>query len=173
MILFIAIPLSEKVRAHIRHVQDTFRNQAVTGKYSPTENFHITLAYIGEYDDSDEVLDLLSQVSFDPFTITMDHIGCFDDLWWVGPQQSQELNNLAKSVRHVLADAGISYDRRKFNAHITFLRRATFHKGSSPRSLSIDSISMPVTKFSLIVSTRGKNDMIYTEIGAIEAQPLE
>ena len=172
MILFIAIPLSNEMRSATANMQDAFRWQSVSGNYSPVENFHITLAYIGEYPDPDEVLDLLSNVTFEPFTITMDKIGCFDDLWWMGLAESRELENLVKSVRHVLADAGISYDKRRFKAHITFLKRAVFPEGSHASHLSMPPVSMKVTKFSLMLSTRGKKDMIYTELGAIEAKEV-
>ncbi len=172
MRLFIAIPLSNEMRSAIQNMQDAFRWQSVSGNYSPVENLHITLAFIGEYPDPDEVLDALSDVTFEPFTITMDKVGCFDDLWWTGLAESRELENLVKSVRHVLADAGIPYDKKKFKAHITFLRRAAFPEERRASHLSMPPVSMEVTKFSLMLSTRGKKGMIYTELGAVEAEEV-
>ena len=114
MRLFIAIQLNQKMKQLVSDVQDTFRWQQVKGNYTPEENLHITLAFIGEYGDPDEILELMQKVSFKSFSITMDKVGCFDELWWTGLEESSELEALVKNIRHVLADAGIPYDKKKF-----------------------------------------------------------
>ena len=48
MRLFIAIQLNQKMKQLVSDVQDTFRWQQVKGNYTPEENLHITLAFIGE-----------------------------------------------------------------------------------------------------------------------------
>ena len=121
MRLFIAIQLNQKMKQLVSDVQDTFRWQQVKGNYTPEENLHITLAFIGEYGDPDEILELMQKVSFKSFSITMDKVGCFDELWWTGLEESNELETLVKSIRHVLADAGIPYDKKKFKAHVSCL----------------------------------------------------
>ncbi len=100
MRLFIAIQLSEEMKASIRDVQEQFKEQGVKGNYTPAENMHMTLAFIGEYNDPDRVLEALEAVEFEPFTITMNHVGNFDDLWWTGITESNELSNLVKKIRH-------------------------------------------------------------------------
>ena len=57
------------------------RNQHVGGNYTPAENLHITLAFIGEYPNSEEVMDALSSIKFKPFTINLDGFGCFGNLF--------------------------------------------------------------------------------------------
>lgn len=63
MRLFIAIQLNQKIKQLVSDVQDTFRWQQVKGNYTPEENLHITLAFIGEYGDPHEILELM-QMSF-------------------------------------------------------------------------------------------------------------
>ena len=84
MRLFIAIQLSEEMKDLIGNVQDAYRRSGVRGNYTPRENLHLTLAFIGEYGDPDEVLDAMERVSFQPFEITMDRLGSFGDLQWAG-----------------------------------------------------------------------------------------
>ena len=170
MRLFIAIQLNEEMRNLLGDIQDSYRRMAVRGNYTPAENLHLTLAFIGEYDDPDKVLEALETVSFQPFRISLDRTGCFGDLHWAGIADSPQLENLVKQIRHALADAGIPFDKKRFRAHITFLRRATFPRGAKTPFPGIKTANMLVEEFALMCSTRGKHGMIYTKIGAVEAR---
>ncbi len=48
MRLFIAVQLSEPMRGAISKVQDGLLRLGVRGSYTPRENLHLTLAFIGE-----------------------------------------------------------------------------------------------------------------------------
>ena len=170
MRLFIAIQLIEEMRNLLGDIQDSYRRMAVRGNYTPAENLHLTLAFIGEYDDPDKVLEALEAVSFQPFRISLDRTGCFGDLHWAGIADSPQLENLVKQIRHALADAGIPFDKKRFRAHITFLRRATFPRGAKTPFPGIKTANMLVEEIALMCSTRGKHGMIYTKIGAVEAR---
>ena len=170
MRLFIAIQLNEEMRNLLGDIQDSYRRMAVRGNYTPAENLHLTLAFIGEYDDPDKVLEALEAVSFQPFRISLDRTGCFGDLHWAGIADSPQLDNLVKQIRHALANAGIPFDKKRFRAHITFLRRATFPRGAKTPFPGIKTANMLVEEIALMCSTRGKHGMIYTKIGAVEAR---
>ena len=67
-------------------------------------------------------------------------------------------------LRHALAEGGIPFDRKRFSPHITLLRRAD--TGGRPRpGLAIPPVGMTVRRAALMRSDRGKDGMIYTEIG--------
>ena len=170
MRLFIAIQLNEEMRNLLGDIQDSYRRMAVRGNYTPAENLHLTLAFIGEYDDPDKVLEALETVSFQPFRISLDRTGCFGDLHWAGIADCPQLDNLVKQIRHALANAGIPFDKKRFRAHITFLRRATFPRGAKTPFSGIEPANMQVEEIALMCSTRGKHGMIYTKIGAVEAR---
>ena len=170
MRLFIAIQLNEEMRNLLGDIQDSYRRMAVRGNYTPAENLHLTLAFIGEYDDPDKVLEALEAVSFQPFRISLDRTGCFGDLHWAGIADSPQLDNLVKQIRHALANAGIPFDKKRFRAHITFLRRATFPRAATTPFPGIKAANMLVEEIALMCSTRGKHGMIYTKIGAVEAR---
>ena len=170
MRLFIAIQLNEEMRNLLGDIQDSYRRMAVRGNYTPAENLHLTLAFIGEYDDPDKVLEALEAVSFQPFRISLDRTGCFGDLHWTGIADSPQIDNLVKQIRHALANAGIPFDKKRFRAHITFLRRATFPRGAKTPFPGIKTANMLVEEIALMCSTRGKHGMIYTKIGAVEAR---
>ena len=169
MRLFIAIQLSEEAKQQIEDVKTVFRWQNIQGNYVPKENLHITLAFIGEYSDPDRVMELLEGISFQPFEISISGVCCSDTSWWADVENCPELESLARQIRHVLADAEIPFDKKKFNPHVTFLRKPDYSNGRIAH-INVKPVNMEVSCFSLMQSTQGKNSMIYTELGSVEAQ---
>ena len=162
MRLFIAIRLSEPIRAALIRAQEDMRAQRVAGRYAPPENLHLTLAFIGEYPDGEDVLEVLP--AFRPFPLRLSGYGAFGDLWWAGIERSAELTRYAGSLRRALSGAGIPFDRKRFSPHITLVRGA-----SGTPVLELPETEMTVSRISLMRSDRGKNGMVYTEIGGIDA----
>lgn len=169
MRLFLAALPEDAVVQRVAAVQQAFRRAHVHGNYTPPENLHLTLAFIGDYHDPDAVLEAMARVSFAPFTVTLDHIGCFGDLWWAGVQESLALNALSQRLRRALADAGIPFDKKSFRPHMTFLRNASGLREHLQPEPQLPPTRMPVEGVSLMLSTRGKNGMLYTELGYASA----
>ena len=165
MRLFLAIQLSPSMKDALVNAQNALYERGVRGNYSPEENLHLTLAFIGEYPDAERVLEALSAVTFAPFPLRLEGMGCSGDLWWAGMQASAPLAALARKVRHALAEHGVPYDRKRFSPHITLLRKA---RGQVP-GVEIAPAAMTVDAVSLLRSDRGKSGMIYTELGRIPA----
>ena len=163
MRLFIAIQLSDGMRAALGEVQDDLYRQGVRGNYTPAENLHLTLAFIGEYGDPERVLDVIRSVPFAPFELRLEGIGAFGDLWWVGLERSEALQNYVRKLRRALAEADIPFDRKRFTPHITLLRRANADMARL-RGITVERVGITVDHPSLIRSDRGKGGMIYTEI---------
>ncbi len=145
-------------------IQEQLKQNNVHGNYTKPENLHLTLAFIGEYSDSDGVLDTLSMLHFKPFEMRLDRPGSFGRLWWVGISAPELLPNCASQIRHYLADANIPFDRKKFSPHITLVREPD--KSAIPE-ITIPDAAMTVGEISLMRSDKGKRGMIYTEIGVI------
>ena len=166
MRLFVAVRLSDEMREALLSAQNALFDRGVRGNFTPEENLHLTLAFIGDYPDAGPVLDTLEKVAFRPFALTLEGLGCFGDLWWAGLRGSAPLEALARRVRRALAEAEIPFDRKRFSPHVTLIRRAS---GKLP-GIRIPPASMRVEAFSLMRSDRGKRGMIYTELGLIEAR---
>jgi len=165
MRLFIAIQLSDEMKAALLDVQDAMAVRGVRGNYSPEENLHLTLAFIGEYPDAEPVLDALGAVTFSPFELSLNGIGCFGDLWWAGLRESLPLSAVARRVRRALAENGIPFDRKRFSPHITLIRKTS----RSAAGIRVAPAGMTVNTISLMRSDRGRNGMLYTELGSVEA----
>ena len=155
MRLFVAIRLSPRMRDALLDMQDAMRAQRLRGNYTPAENLHLTLAFIGDYPDPDDV----PLPEFTPFDMKLSGYGNFGDLWWVGIGKNPALDACVRRLRRDLADAGIPFDRKAFSPHITLLRRA-----AGCPALTVPEIGMTVDHISLMRSERGKHGMIYTEV---------
>ncbi len=168
MRLFLALNPTPSFRDALLHVQHRLDSEGVQGRYTSEENLHLTLAFIGEYPDPDEVLEALASVAFSPFPLTLEGIGTFGDLWWAGVASSPALDTLARRVRRALAENDIPFDRKKFSPHLTLLRKAV--ATADIPEIQVPAVTMNVDHFSLMRSDRGKHGMIYTELGAISCE---
>lgn len=163
MRLFIAIQLEDNIKAALSEAQNELRKRGFIGRYTDLTNTHLTLAFIGEYNDPDSVLEATEQVRIEPFEMTLGgYIGSFGDLLWAGIEREPLLDKLAKRLRHALAEARIPYDRKSFAPHITLLRNAKGKRGFS--DIEVSKESMPVCRISLMRSELGKHGAVYTEI---------
>ena len=166
MRLFVAIRLSEELKTALCQTQREMEARGIRGKFSPEENLHLTLAFIGDYPEAEPVLDALRTVRFRPFALSLDGIGCFGDLWWAGIRDSAALTAVARRVRRALAENGIPFDRKRFSPHITLIRKAS----KAAAGVSVPPAEMTVGALSLMRSDRGRNGMLYTELGTVEAE---
>lgn len=165
MRLFIAIQFNDEIIGTLTELQNDLREQGMEGNYSSIENLHLTLAFIGEYSDPEEVLDALEETDFRPLSIRLEGVGSFGDTFWAGISENRPLMSYVKRLRKVLSDHKIPFDRKRFNPHITLVRKAAYDKGLP--AVSIPEKEMLVERISLMRSDRGKHGMIYTEVGCI------
>ena len=166
MRLFIAINLNDEMKDALMDIQDAMRNYGIRGRETVPENMHLTLAFIGEYDDPDQVKEIVDSIEIRPFEILLSGVGAFKDLWWVGLDNSAPLQAVSRRLRRALAEAGIPFDRKKFSPHITIIRRGEGKLSEEARGEIGEyfGASMTVDHISLMRSDRGKNGMMYTEL---------
>ena len=62
MRLFIAIRLSDEMKKALVTCMHDLKKQGVEGNYVPAQNLHMTLAFLGEYDDPAKVKDVIRKV---------------------------------------------------------------------------------------------------------------
>ena len=119
--LFVALSLPEIVADALTTLQ-----YGVDGaRWRPEENFHLTLAFIGETDRHgfDDAVDALSQIDAPAFDLCLSGIGFFCDrkprALWAGTKPCDGLVHLQSKVETALRRAGFELERRKFVPHVT------------------------------------------------------
>ena len=170
MRLFIAILFEDDTIKSMQEVQERLRDAGIEGRFMPRENLHMTLAFIGDYGEPDDVLEVMDEIPFKPFCVNTDRIYPFRDMYMMSFAESDDLSTYVRRLRRALAQADIPYDRKKFVPHVTLVREVS----SKVNDLIIPDISEPVTiqvrGISLMRSEFGKNGMIYTEIGYVDGR---
>ena len=166
MRLFISINLNDEMKDALIDIQETMRVYGIHGNETVPDNMHLTLAFIGEYDDPDHVKRVVDSIEIRPFEIRLKGIGAFRDLWWAGIENSAPLMAVSRRLRRALAEADIPFDRKKFSPHITIIRRAAGRLSEVPEEEIAAHFGgvMTVDHISLMRSDRGRHGMIYTEL---------
>ena len=169
MRMFIAIQLNDDMKDVLQAMQDYMRSRGVKGNYTKRENLHLTLAFIGEFDDPGVVLEAIDRAKLRPFEIALSGTGSFRSLWWAGIDGGIALQSFARRLRRELDAAGIPYDRKKFSPHITLIRKPECCGTDTAQDIlaaltDTKEIRMTADHVSLMRSDRGEHGMIYTEL---------
>lgn len=109
----------------------------------------MTLAFIGDYGNPDEVLDVMGQVEFRPIEMSLDGVGSFGELFWAGLAANPQLVGYVKRLRRTLFEQGIPFDRKQFSPHITLIRKYSCRGGREIPVSDPPKGSMIATKVSL------------------------
>lgn len=160
MRLFIAVQLSDEMKASVTGTMHELKKAGVKGSYVPSQNLHLTLAFIGETKEAEAIKAAMQTISFKPFRLTLSEMGTFGDLLWVGLKGNQGLSALVRAVRGALDATGISYDDKKFVPHITVVRNMS----GNYRQTAPPSGEMMVKKISLMKSDLKDGKRVYTEL---------
>ena len=161
MRLFIAIDLSDEMKKALVGCMHDLKKQGVEGNYVPAQNLHMTLAFIGEYDDPAKVKAVIRKVPLTPFRLSLSDSGSFGNILWAGVKGNQKLKTYVKDLREALAAEGIPFDKDKFVPHITLIRKTSAKK---PYQIHMPKADMMVTKVSLMKSEQKTGKVVYKEI---------
>lgn len=119
--LFAAVEIPQSIRLRLSLLQG-----GVPGaKWSPPENLHLTLRFIGDVDEAtaSDIDDVLSQLRSPSFEITLKGAGEFGGndphALWVGVAHCPGLSHLAAKIERALQRAGRPAETRKYAPHVT------------------------------------------------------
>ncbi|MBQ5565256.1 MAG: RNA 2',3'-cyclic phosphodiesterase, partial [Clostridia bacterium] len=116
MRLFIAVKFEQNIIDELTSIQNALRTLNFKGRYSSVENLHLTLAFIGEYQNPDDVINAMEKIQCKQFDISLSgYLGNFGNLIWAGMERTPELDSYAKKLRYALADSNIPFDKKNFN----------------------------------------------------------
>lgn len=119
--LFVALPIPEEVVEQILPVQRGLKG----AKWSPRENLHITLRFIGDVDaHQGQAIDaLLADIHLPPFEISLQGSGYFGGRTphaaWLGVAENPALLALQKKCERVCRQSGLAPDPRSYTPHVT------------------------------------------------------
>ena len=121
---FVAVPVPPEITAMLTGVQAGLE----IGRLVPPENFHITLAFLG--DQKRPVLEdlhtLLDSIDPEPMELQISGLGVFGGegprLLFAEMVPNRPLSTLRKKVRQAAQEAGIDLKHEAYHPHITLAR---------------------------------------------------
>lgn len=121
---FVGIPLPEEVADELEAAQAGMPS----GREAPYDNFHITLAFLGEHPEPvvEEAHHALAGVRAPGFSLRIDGLGMFGGarprVLFAEVPRNPGLTRLHRKVQRAAHDAGIALERRRFHPHVTLAR---------------------------------------------------
>ncbi|MCA8888356.1 MAG: RNA 2',3'-cyclic phosphodiesterase [Parvularculaceae bacterium] len=119
--LFVALSLPEIVCDSLTQLQSGL----LGARWTPDENMHLTLAFIGETDRHglSEIDSALQSISARGFDLRLSGCDFFGDrkprALWVGAAANPALSHVHAKVETALRRVGLDLERRKFTPHVT------------------------------------------------------
>lgn len=136
---FIALRLSSDFKRGLAEVSRQL-SSIMPGRFLPRENYHVTLAFLGEVDEAGArcAMDALDEACADarPIRLVPAGLGHFgrvqDATLWLGLERDPALMELAEGVRRSLRAHGLSIDEKPYRPHVTIARRVRLSRGQLP-----------------------------------------
>ena len=123
--LFVAIDLPPAHRDRIRSICSGLPG----ARWTPAEQIHLTLRFIGEVDNSlfRQITDTLAEIRTEPLTLKIKGLGHFPPrrpprVLWAGLEKNDGLLQLRNRIETTLVRIGLEQEGRKFAPHITIAR---------------------------------------------------
>jgi 2'-5' RNA ligase len=125
MRLFVALDLPWEVKEELSDLSFN-----LTGaRWVPTDNFHLTLRFIGEASrlQAEEIDLALATLRGRSFAFSLSGLGWFEkngrvSALWAGVERNENLTRLQAKVETALHRIGLPPDRRRFTPHVTLAR---------------------------------------------------
>jgi RNA 2',3'-cyclic 3'-phosphodiesterase len=120
-------------------------------RWIDTENYHITLRFIGDVDHhvASDVTDMLDRlVGSDPFTVKLDHLDSFGGnnprALYAGVENNTVLGRLQAAHERVLQRCGLAPEGRKFVPHVALARLRGVSAGEVAQFIAQSGRFMPL-----------------------------
>lgn len=160
MRLFIAVTLSEEIQKELVRCMHDLKKQGVEGNYIPARNLHMTLAFIGEYDDPAKVKEVMKTVPLPDLRLSISDSGKFGNILWAGVKGNQKLKTYVKDLRSALAPTVFPREG-EICPHLHW--SGGFLQGSHIKS-GLPKLEMAVRKVSLMKSEQKDGKTVYKEL---------
>ncbi|ADZ68880.1 RNA 2',3'-cyclic phosphodiesterase [Polymorphum gilvum] len=125
--LFTGLEIPAQTGLHLSMLRGGLRG----ARWIDTENYHITLRFIGDIDDrtADEVADALARIRREPIEIRLNGLGSFGNgrphSIWARVEPSAQLAELQAEQERIIQRLRLPAERRKYMPHVTIARCRT------------------------------------------------
>lgn len=169
MRLFIGISFPVVVTKKIEDYQESLKKINCTGRFSKVENLHLTLAFLGEIDNLNEVESTLKSCLSDEHALCFS-LGDFSKFSKKNHEtlilrtfEDECLTRLSNKIKSSLRNINIRFDDTTFKGHITICRNFKSPVIDLPSFAVINNIRIDEVVLFLSTLEKGK-EPVYTKI---------
>jgi len=173
---FVGIPLAAPVAGALNAAQAGLP----CGKPVAPENFHITVAFLGEHPEPlvEDIHLALENLRTPAFDLMLSGVGLFGNerprVFYAGVQPEPGLSRLRAKVLRAARTTGLTLPRERFNPHVTLARFNSGLTGElaqemrdfAARRMNFAAGPFAVREFLLIRSMLGRTGPVYEELAA-------
>lgn len=178
---FLGIEPYIEVKASINELQRLLRTYAINGRWTNPYNFHITLKFFEDLQESvqikamHEVLNICKHT--ERFNLKMRGLDCFKGkdeirvLWLGFEDEAKQLLNLQREIEEAMEKYGFIAEKREFKPHITIGQKLHFQISMDELASLAEKIEFPrfqVDQVTLFKSEQIKGTRVYTSIEAFK-----
>lgn len=168
MRLFIAVALPPDMVRAVASVRVALEKHGAKGRFVSSENYHVTLRFLGESDALNDAVEAMRVAARDirPFVLRLGGYGRFGGngahtAFLAVTCDSEEVYGLYESLESALWERGFSHSRGRLTLHITLGRNVTFDEGFA---YTPPSAAFTVNEITLYQSERINGRMRYAPL---------
>jgi len=172
MRLFIALEFNE-LKEYFYSLQDKIRFNS--GKFTFPKAFHMTLKFIGEFDENkvEIVKKILEKVKFEHINVRVSKVGFFPTekyirVVWLGIKPEEEIIKLQNRIDKELEELNFKHEK-SFKPHITLARVKVLQEKDEfiekVKSLVIEEKEITLKSFKLVKSELTPEGPVYEDLG--------
>ncbi|YCO05002.1 RNA 2',3'-cyclic phosphodiesterase [Vibrio sp. VNB-15] len=171
MRLFFALTFDEVSKSKLNQIQSHLQQHGIAGRYTRKNNFHITLAFIGESteEEAQRLIETLHMLKASCEQVVVDHLGSFHQsgrqLAWLGIEDNPEIAMLQNELIDKLEQYGFVTESRKYVPHITLARH--IDKNAPLDQVVISPLQLPIHSIALMESKTVNGKLVYQAIEEI------
>ena len=171
---FIAVELSPETKAFLSEIQTETQKYCRRGNYTPQENFHITLHFLGEIDPTD--VEYIKDAMYETaqrnrvFELKLGQVGFFGrgdrGILWAGLEKKDALQRLFMGLEKSLERQGFGREKKGLSPHITLGREVEPQRSfmDVQKAVRMEGKSFTVDSITLMESVRRGPRLVYRPI---------
>ncbi len=170
--LFISVNFSEEMKDTLYNLGIELKNHMQKGYITHRDNFHLTLAFIGETKRVEEVIGAMDDTAnmnyLTSFQLTTKGAGRFKgrgkDIYWIGIEENDMLIRLNNLLVKELTKREFQMEEKAFKPHLTIGRDIVLMNDYSfdNFALLVPKLTIKVDAIHLMKSHRVEGKLVYT-----------
>lgn len=168
MRIFIALNLPNRTKDNLERSSSQFKMHATKGNFVPKENYHITLHFLGNVDESrliyvQSALDGVRQMPAPCLAINQFAVLRASNVVCARFNKNAELIALHEALGGILEQSGFAVEHRAYRPHVTMIRNYGFDLPFSEVTKSVDVYNKPFCAPEVVLyeSVSGNNGVAY------------